>query len=74
MRQRSDNVNTNKLKGKIAEKGITLEKLAFLIGIDKSTMSRKMKNGGEGFSIKQANDIVNALGMSNAEATDIFFN
>ncbi len=64
-------MNTSKLKGKIAEKGFTLEKLAAIIGIDKSTMSRKMKNGG--FSIKQANDIVIALGISADEAKDIFF-
>lgn len=66
-------VNVPMLKGKVVEKGYTLEKVAENIGIDRSTMSRKLGNAGEDFTIKQADDIVNLLGLTPAEATSIFF-
>lgn len=66
-------VNVLMLKGKVIEKGFTLEKVAENIGIDRSTMSRKLSNAGEDFTIKQADDIVNLLGLSSVEATAIFF-
>ena len=67
-------VNVPMLKGKVIEKGFTLEKVAENIGIDRSTMSRKLGNSGEDFTIKQADDIVKLLNLSPAEATAIFFN
>lgn len=66
-------VNVLMLKGKIIEKGFTLEKVAENIGIDRSTMSRKLGNAGEDFTIKQADDIVTLLGLTPIEATSIFF-
>lgn len=39
--------NVDKLKGKIKEMRLTPEKLAEAIGIDKSTMYRKLGNGGD---------------------------
>lgn len=66
-------VNVLMLKGKIIEKGFTLEKVAENIGIDRSTMSRKLGNAGEDFTIKQADDIVTLLGLTPTEATSIFF-
>ena len=47
-------VNINKLKGKIVENGLTIEKLADNIGIDRSTLYRKINNNGETFTIKEA--------------------
>lgn len=44
--------NVDKLKGAIKEKRLTPEKVAESIGIDKSTMYRKLSNGGEDFTIK----------------------
>lgn len=67
-------VNVSMLRGKVIEKGFTLEKVADNIGIDKSTMSRKLSNNGEDFTIKQADDIVTLLDLSPSEATSIFFN
>ena len=67
-------VNVNKLKGKIVEKGTTIEKLAIQIGIDRSTMYRKMNTNGENFSIKEADLIVKSLGLSKDDAVTIFFN
>ena len=66
-------VNVLMLKGKVIEKGYTLEKVAESIGIDRSTMSRKLGNAGEDFTIKQADGIVSLLGLTPSEATSIFF-
>lgn len=65
--------NVDKLKGAIREKRLTSDKVAELIGIDKSTMYRKLANNGEDFTIKQADDIVKVLGLTANEAQAIFF-
>lgn len=66
-------VNINKLKGKVVEKGMTIEKLAEQIGVDRSTLYRKMGSDGETFTIKEANMICDALDLDGREATAIFF-
>ncbi len=66
-------VNVPMLRGKVTEKGFTLEKVAEKLGIDRSTMSRKLANCGEDFTIRQADDIVTLLGLTPTEATAIFF-
>jgi transcriptional regulator with XRE-family HTH domain len=66
-------VNINKLKGKIVENGLTIEKLADNIGIDRSTLYRKINNKGETFTIKEADLILNALNLTAEEAKAIFF-
>lgn len=67
-------VNTAKLRGKIVENGLTLEKVARAINLDKSTISRKMNKNGDDFTIKQADDLVKLLHLTAEEATSIFFN
>lgn len=66
-------VNVNKLKGKIVENEMTIEKLSKKIGIDKATLYRKLGAGGETITIKEANLIVAALNLSRDEAGTIFF-
>ena len=66
-------ININKLKGKIVEQGMTVATLADKIGIDKSTLYRKLSNGGESMSVKEANAIVKALRLSADDAVAIFF-
>lgn len=66
-------VNINKLKGKIVENGLSIEKLADNIGIDRSTLYRKINNNGETFTIKEADLIVNTLNLTAEEAKAIFF-
>ena len=74
MRQGGENMtNVDKLKGVIKEKRLTPEKVAEIIGIDTSTMYRKLNNGGEDFTIKQADMIAVALELSGTEAQAIFF-
>ena len=65
--------NVDKLRGKIKEKRLTPEKIAEIIGIDKSTMYRKLSNGGDEFTIKQADIISCALELTSDEAQAIFF-
>ena len=66
-------VNINKLKGKVVENGVTLERLAAEIVMDRATMYRKIKAGGENFSIKEADLIVKSLRLNKEEAVNIFF-
>lgn len=65
--------DTNKLRGKIAERGLTQEKLTDMIGMNKATMSRKMRDPNDDFTIKQADKISRALQLTSDEAMAIFF-
>ena len=65
-------VNIDKLKGKMREKNITQAELADSIGIARSTINRKINNGGDDFSIEEVRLIAEALEISNTEAVDIF--
>ena len=66
-------VNVNRLKGKIVEKGMTIETVAKAIGIDTSTLYRKLQNSGEKITIKEADNITAFLELGADEATSIFF-
>lgn len=66
-------VNINKLKGKIVENDLTIEKLADKIDIDRSTLYRKFNHRGETFTIKEANLIASALKLTADEVNAIFF-
>lgn len=65
--------NTMKLKGLIVERGTTQEAVADALGIDRSTFHRKLKNGGDNFTVAEVNKMIEAIPMSFAEATEIFF-
>lgn len=67
-------VNVNKLKGKIVECDMNVEELAQKIGMDKSTLYRKMSSGGESFTIREANLIAKTLDCTYEEVNAIFFN
>jgi DNA-binding phage protein len=66
-------VNVNLLKAKLVERGLNLTKLAEMIGIDRATLYRKLKDNGAGLLIGEANAIVRALNLTAKEATEIFF-
>ena len=66
-------VEVNKIKGRMAELGIPVLELAFEMGISPSTFYRKMKEGGQHFTVKEAFVIANKLRMSKEEASRIFF-
>lgn len=61
----------NKLKAKIVEKGMNVEALAEMIGIDRSSLYRKLNNF-EKITIGEALRMKTALDMTDAEASDIF--
>ena len=65
-------IDVNKLKQRIADRGMTVEQLSEKIGIDDSTYYRKIASGGTAFSIEQVQKIVAILGLSGAEAKEIF--
>lgn len=66
-------VNIQKLKGKIVEKGNTQEGIANAMGMNRTTFYRKMKSGGNGFSIGNIHKMVACIPLTKEEAIDIFF-
>lgn len=64
-------MNANKLKGKIIEKGLSVETLAKQIGVNRSSMYRKINNCR--ITIGEVCKIKEALNLTNDEASDIFF-
>lgn len=68
-----ENVNVNRLKGKIVERGMSVAALAEKIGIDRATLYRKLENDGAGLLVRDANNIASVLGLTYDEAMSIFF-
>ncbi len=66
-------INVNKLKGKIVERGMTIKIVAEKMGVNESTIYRKLGNKGETFTIKDANLLFDILKLTPEEATAIFF-
>ena len=66
MREGGDDmeINTMKLKGKIRENQMSMASFAASIGIDSSTLFRKLSSGGDSFSIKQVHQAVSTLNLS----------
>lgn len=64
-------MNVNKLKGKIVEKGFNVEQVADMIGIDRSSLYRKL-NDADKITIGEAAKIKDALSLSDGDAYDIF--
>lgn len=64
-------MNANKLRAKMLANGLTIATTAELIGINKSTLYRKM-NGREKVTINDAVQLKEILGLTDLEALDIF--
>lgn len=64
-------MDANRLKGKIIEKGFSVELLAEKIDVTRSAMYRKLNNC-EKITIGEARRIKAVLGLTNEEATYIF--
>ena len=65
-------VDVNKLKAKIVERGLNVERLAESIGIDRATLYRRLTNGST-FTIGEADLIANALDLNGDDVNAIFF-
>ena len=64
-------VNVNKLRAKIVEKGLNVERLSELSGINKATIYRRFNDPDE-ITIEEADKLVSALEMNADEAMAIF--
>ena len=66
-------VNIRKLRGRMAENGINVERLAKAANIDKSTLWRRLKGDGKDFTIEEASAISKELKLSGDDVNAIFF-
>lgn len=64
-------MDANKLKAKMVTNGLTIATTADLMGINKSTLYRKM-SGREKLTINDAVLLKDILGLTDLEALDIF--
>ena len=71
MRQKGVKMNVLKLKGKIAENGMTQEEFAKATNIDRATLNRRLKRS-DNFTIGEVSRIVAVLKLSEDEALSIF--
>lgn len=61
------------LKRKVAEQNTTMEGMALFLGIDRSTLYRKLRDGGGGITVHDAHMIASFLGLSDDETIRIFW-
>lgn len=67
-------INANKLRGKIVENGLTVEAVAEQMGMDRSTLYRKMRpDTGTSFTVGEARAIGRILKLSAQDVMAIFF-
>jgi predicted transcriptional regulator len=64
-------MNVSKLRAKMVEKDMNVDGLAAIVGIDRSSMYRKLNNL-EKITIGEAKKIKSALNLTDDEATIIF--
>lgn len=60
------------LKEKITAANLTQDSLAVKIGMNPSTLYRKIKGGGDGFTVGELHRLVDELHLSDKDAKDIF--
>ena len=66
-------MHVRKLKAKMVELGVNVGFLAETLGVDRATLYRKLQNGGENITIKEAKSMGVALQLSPEEVNAIFF-
>ena len=66
-------VNVPILKKTIVNKNTTLEAVANNLGIDRSTLYRRLKNGASGITLSDAQRISHYLDLAPEEALSIFW-
>ena len=65
-------VNTNKIRGKIMEKGMTIGKTAELIGVSPSTLGRKLKNHAD-MTLGEVEKLCSVLDIPREQILSVFF-
>lgn len=66
-------LDAKKLKEKIVENELNVEKVAELINMHRATLYRKINNAGDTLTIKEANAICQVLNLTSEDAVAIFF-
>lgn len=66
-------VNILKLKAKLVENGKNVEYLADTLGVNKTTIYRKLAAGGDDFTIGEVDKISKVMNLSAADINSIFF-
>lgn len=67
-------VNTREIKAQMKRKGMTQTMLAQQLGINPSTLNRKINNvEGENLTVKEATEMASVLEIRKNEISDIFF-
>ena len=65
-------IDIEMLKETVVTKNTTFEALAYAMGINRSTLYRKLRRGTSGITLRDAEKISNCLALSRAEASRIF--
>ena len=65
-------MNVRKFLGKLVECGMNIESISEKMGLNPSTVYRKIRSTGLNFSIGEMHKIVSILGLSKEEAVSIF--
>lgn len=66
------NIKIDRLKGLMVEHHITHESLSIALGINRSTLARKLKSGGGKFTITEISKMQSFIPLTNEEVIDIF--
>lgn len=67
-------INTREIKAQIRRAGTTQEELARKLGINPSTLNRKINNEeGQHLTVKEATDMASALEIPREQLLTIFF-
>ena len=66
-------VNTDKLRGKMVENRVTSDMVADAIKCSRSTVYRKIRDGGDDFTVGEVTIIASMLHLTTPEINDIFF-
>ena len=62
-----------RLKAKVAEKNTTMEAIANLAGMDRSTLYRKLRDNGEKLTLGDMARICDVLRLSPRDCVDLFW-
>lgn len=67
-------VHVNKLRGKFIENGYKVADVADKMGMDRATLYRRLRDGGDDFTVREVTKLSEILKLSGSEINNIFFN
>lgn len=66
-------MNAELIREIVKLKKITLDELSKEIGVDRSTLYRKLENDGETFKVSEMKKLISALDLTPEDVNHIFF-